>query len=236
MTPVLFAITIPCYCLVMSGTVFFFHLRPDKAHLYEAVLNPLGVRLVPIYKAGRSSTYTRLANGLQRQHGGVVAGLLEEHPADEKPSWVGLASYSAGYGATREALKEEEHGVQLVVSIDSFYAGEDRDGTASDKDLEGLVRFAKRAREGDGVLWLGHGDVEVHGYASTGQVAEELKRLAGEPQAGYYSQAFNVAQSAGAEHALALTKWGPGFLAEAVKELQVQLADPYEAPCGCTMT
>jgi hypothetical protein len=202
-------------------TVFFFHLRSDKEQLYQSALEGLNVRLVPIYKPGRSSVYASLARSLRAKGGSVVKGLLKIHRIHD-PGLVAMCSYSAGYGATREALTEDDHGVQLVVGIDSFYAGLDPDGTAADKDVAALARFAGLARDGLRVLWLGYGDVPIASYASTAKVVAEVKRLAGEPTGAFYAQGFNVARDHGAEHAMALTKWGPKFLAGAVKELQLQ--------------
>jgi len=212
----------------MAGVIYFTHLHPDRVRLYTTALEGLDVELIAIHRWGRSSAYTQLAKQLRTKHGSVMAGLLAEHPPKApETKFMGACSYSAGYGLTRELLRDgRPWGVDLVVSIDSIYAGEDADGTASDKDLAGFAEFARDARQGDGVFWLGHGDVPVHGYASTTQVAEELRRLAGEPEGGFHIQSFDVAHNEGAEHALALTQWGPEFLAQAVRALQDQLTPP----------
>ena len=54
---------------------------------------------------------------------------------------------------------------------------------------------------------------ETSGYASTGEVARELVRRVGEPEAGFQVRDFQVG------HHAALVQAGPGFLRHAVEAL-----------------
>ena len=210
-----------CSTVGMCGVIFFCHLPQSSVELYEEALQNTTATGVPVFLGGRSSVYVHEARSLRSRFGSVVNGLKAVY-LDESPEWVGLASYSAGYGMVREALKDKEHGIQLVVSIDSIYADKDPDGTASDRDLESFVTFAREAREGNGVFWLGHGDIPVRKYASTTKVAEELRRLVGGAQNGLRIEAFDVAKNEGVEHHKALVEWGPIFLLGAVEALEEQ--------------
>lgn len=149
-----------------------------------------------------------------------------------------VASFSAGFGYLRDYL-DAGGDPDAVVFVDSLHAGLDPDGTARDSQLMGVVRYALRAAEGERVLWLGHTDVPTYGYASTTQVAEELRRLTGyedraEPWS-YHVRAFDLlpgrtAADYRAEHSRALTEWGPDFVAGAFESMLEQHQRPTQPP------
>src|SRR5690606_5644747 len=148
-----------------------------------------------------------------------------------------LAGFSAGYGAMRELLDEPASAERVdgVVSLDAWH-----DGLTFDR-LGSLEAYARRALEGDAVLWLAHTDTPTpqagpDAYSSTTQVARELCRRIGHPapptpevghepntteRAGLRIAAFNTDAPAWSqrEHSQALVGWGPAFLAEGVRRV-----------------
>ena len=201
---------------------------------YTAALAGFGaeveLRIVTI--PGLSSAYDALAERLASR-GNVLEELLRYASASGSPGHfdsITLASWSAGYGAVRAILRSPSaYQVDAVVGLDSWHSGFDPDGTASDLQLGGLVSFALRALAGDAVLSIGHTDVETPQtgparYASTTQVASEVRRLIGfgpaESRRGNVRiEAFDRHVSDRAEHIAALRDWGPGFLADTVRIL-----------------
>ena len=192
-----------------------------------------------------SSGYRRLFRELRSKAkfgAGGSAPLLSEllsyakvRPLDHYQS-VTLGAFSAGYALVQEllAIPEEAERIAGAAFIDSFHTGFDpQDHTPRDSQMAGLVRHALRAKEGEAVLWFGHTDVRtpqktftqngktIHAFASTTQVAQELKRLAGvSGQEGCLKiEAFDTRKSDHQEHIQALTGWGPMWLADAVNEV-----------------
>jgi hypothetical protein len=218
--------------------VIFAHAGPAVWTAYHAAAGD-DVDWLHINRQGLSSVYRQLAADVRGSDGSILPGLLRRYPPPQPlevytgPGGGGLvlASFSAGYGLSASILASAaDRGlVDGVVAIDSWHAGLDPDGTASDADLAPLVAAALRAREGGSVVWLGHTDVPTVGYASTTQVAEELLRLTNGPGEGLSVEAFDEVPGAGwsgaaTEHRLALTRWGPGFLGRAIAELRRQRA------------
>lgn len=219
----------------MKFLVYLAHATPSVRARYEAAAVAAGVEmdLVLLNRAGRgSSVYRRLADEL-RQDGRVLPGLLRRYPPPRTyaayDGGIVLASFSAGYGLSTSVLASRQDAAQVagVVSIDSWHAGLDSDGTASDADLAPLIAYAIRAREEPLVCWLGFADVPTPqrgpgAFASTAQVAEEVRRLTGGELGGYRSLTHDLSQNAATEHSLALLQWGPGWLAKALQDLAIR--------------
>lgn len=223
----------------MTLLVYFAHANPTVRARYERAAKTTDVEmdLVFVNRGGYGSkVYRQLAAELQDGDGRHLPGLLRRHPpprAFGAYDGVVLASFSAGYGLSTSILSSPADAAEIagVVSIDSWHAGFDADGTASDADLAPLLAYAIRAIEGPTVCWLGYTDVPTPqsgsgAFASTAQVAAEVRRLIGasEPEVsyatgGFATRPYNLAVSAVTEHKLALTKWGPGFLAGALQQI-----------------
>lgn len=105
-----------------------------------------------------------------------------------KPGRLVVASFSAGYGAVRELLKQPDYFDQIdgLVLADSLYAGyADRDGRriVEPEHVQDFIRFARRASEGRAVMVVTHSRQVPVGYASTTETGEELVRASGAKRA-----------------------------------------------------
>ncbi|MFO0553985.1 MAG: hypothetical protein U0271_36735 [Polyangiaceae bacterium] len=93
-------------------------------------------------------------------------------------SHLALSSFSAGYGATREALAllRDDPLLGGVLLFDSLYASYKPGGVEVDLDaLEPFEAAARRAlMETHFTFALTHSEVPTYGYASTGEVATAL--------------------------------------------------------------
>ena len=221
------------------------HADPKVAPRYEVELKArldVPVDLALINAGGYSSAYDQVADQLARltrqscHPQALLAELVKRAKAPKRLDdykTVTLASFSAGYALKRAVLNDFASSERLdaAVSIDSDHSGFDPDGTARDSQLGGLVRFGLQAKERPKVLWLAHTDVRTpqtgpKRFASTTQVASELRRLTGLPAAGTDVSAGGLRVRAEDrrvwdhdEHIVALTEWGPIWLADAVVEL-----------------
>ncbi len=96
---------------------------------------------------------------------------------------IELLSFSAGYGAVREILKNPAHvqKIQRVVLVDSMYAGftSDFDRTPKQKDIQSFVEFARLAVKGEKELIITYSQVETETYASTAECVQELVKQVG---------------------------------------------------------
>lgn len=223
----------------MKTLVLLLHAGEAVRHIYESALGSNCELLLHVSGSG-SSAYQQLAAELRS--GGSRQSLLERLtlrlgglPLD-RYGHVVVASWSAGYAMVRELLSEQQSVEQLsgVVSLDSWYASTEADGTANDTQLAGLVRLAILAKNGEKVLRLGATDVPTHGYSSTRSVMRELQRLAAltpmparlpsgklERVDGLCSvTSYDVKRSAHDEHVAALREWGCRELRLAVEQAQ----------------
>lgn len=96
---------------------------------------------------------------------------------------LGLSSWSAGYGAVAQVLRQPigQH-VDAVILMDSLYAGyeEGTESTIRGKSLEPFVRYAALAARGRRFLYQSHSQIRTPGYASTKEVSHWLvKQLRG---------------------------------------------------------
>ena len=225
--------------------VILVHADPSVAPRYLRSLEDKldePVDLVLVNAGGFSSAYVRLAEKLRRlakqssNRCALLAELVRYAGAPrtlEGYETVTLASFSAGYALVRAVLADAPSSERLdgVVAIDSWHAGLEADGTARDSQLGGLVRFGLLAKEGPRVCWLAHTDVRTPqtgpvAFASTSQVATEVRRLTGLPGAGEDVSAGGLRvraedryRSDHDEHVAALTEWGAPWLADAAVEL-----------------
>jgi hypothetical protein len=231
----------------MKALVYLVHAAPEALPLYVEALRRAGIdadvvlvnRIVP---NKLSSAYRELAEELRRG-GRVLPGLRARFPSPR--SWDTydvrfLVTYSAGYGLAAPILARPDDVAELdgYVAIDSYHAGLDPDGSASDVQLAPLVAFAIAAREGKRVCVVGHSDVQTPQtgpgrYASTTQVARELYKLAGGTGGGFLIEAHDETKDQRQEHRLALVGWGPDLVARAIVSFGRRAEpEPEQEPTG----
>lgn len=99
---------------------------------------------------------------------------------------VGLSCWSAGYGAVAQILSQSlgRKLVDTVVVLDGMHTGY-LGGTRLDRaQLKPFVRYARRAAQGDGLMFISHSSIIPPGYASSTETARYLVRaLGGRPRA-----------------------------------------------------
>lgn len=96
---------------------------------------------------------------------------------------LALSSFSAGYGAVREILKQPEHGRRIsdLVLADSLYAGYVKRANQKVPDPEQMkefARFAQRAAQGEVRFIVTHSQQVPGTYASTRETADALLEAA----------------------------------------------------------
>jgi hypothetical protein len=102
---------------------------------------------------------------------GVVSATL----APRRLRHLIVSSWSAGYGAVRELLREHPTVLTALVLLDSVHTSYGPDGeTLAPAGLEPFVLFARRAIAGEAVMVLTHSEIRPPGYASTSEVAQYL--------------------------------------------------------------
>lgn len=90
-----------------------------------------------------------------------------------------VTSFSAGFGAVRELLKDPDlfNAIDHIVLADTLYAGYTGDPSQKQVDPDNMVnflRFAKHATEGDKHMIITHNSYDPPGYASTAETADYL--------------------------------------------------------------
>ncbi|MBS1800934.1 MAG: hypothetical protein JSS95_14050 [Acidobacteria bacterium] len=116
------------------------------------------------------------------------------HPPEFKP--ITLSSFSAGYGAIREILRNHENwkSVDRVVLVDSLHTGYIPDGAPGPLDpapLQPFLDFAREAVAGHKTLVYTHSEIFPGTFASTTETADYLITTL-------------------ALHQHPILKWGPG--------------------------
>lgn len=133
----------------------------------------LGVALATV-DAGQSSN----AYGKALSDPKVINALLtrvDEVFAPAKRRNLILSSWSAGYAAVREILRQQPTLAQAVVVLDGVHASYTNNGaTLRASDVSPFSALAKRARAEETLLVLTHSEIRPPGYASTKRVADYL--------------------------------------------------------------
>jgi hypothetical protein len=215
----------------MAHVIYFAKGDPSVFPAYKSALANVGdfdLVLVRARPDGLSSAYGRLATEVCDPETGVMCpGLCKRFGAPRAPyETTTLVTFSAGYKLAERmlAVPGDADALDAYVAIDSIHADFDPDHTASDLQVAPFVDFAKRAKAVEKVFWLGHSDVPTPqvgkgAYASTTQVADEIVRLAGGEGGYFHRRAYDVERNPLKEHLSAIQRWGPAFLAEAMKVL-----------------
>jgi hypothetical protein len=99
---------------------------------------------------------------------------------------LGLSSWSAGYGAIEQILRQPAgKKVDAVILLDSLHAGytDEQSHALKTDQLVPFVEFAKRAAKKQSFMFLSHSSIIPPGYASTTEVAEYVVgKLGGKPK------------------------------------------------------
>lgn len=99
---------------------------------------------------------------------------------------IALTSWSAGYGAVEEILRQPQHRAMIdsVILLDGLHCdyADGGDGLV-DVTLEPFVRFAHEAADGKKLMVVSHSSIIPPGYASTTETANFLiNELGGRPR------------------------------------------------------
>ncbi len=124
-----------------------------------------------------------------------ITNALRAHTGDERAHIrrLGLSSWSAGYGAVNQIVKQDAAGIDAVILLDSLhgswkYGTSDRDhGRISSVDLgyiAPLVGFAERAQRGEKLFVLTHSRIDPREYPGVGITADALLDRLGEQRQG----------------------------------------------------
>ena len=98
---------------------------------------------------------------------------------------IGVSSFSAGYGAVREILKQPSYrnDIDSLLAADSLYATTAADGTPLDSQMADYKTFATAAKNGTKTFIYSHSQVVTNvgpdGYESTYECADELMQHLG---------------------------------------------------------
>lgn len=104
---------------------------------------------------------------------------LREQPDFDDASWdkIAVTSFSAGYGAVREILKQPQYRDTIygILAGDSLYASTDvADGTPVDEQMADYKTYADMAAKGEKTFIFTHSDVVTPTYESTRETGDEL--------------------------------------------------------------
>ena len=108
-----------------------------------------------------------------------VLATLRQQPEfadDVQLDQLALSSFSAGYGAVREILKQPGYFDQVtaILAADSLYASTDEDGTPVDSQMADYKRFAELATQQKKTFLFSHSQVPTPTYESTAETGDEL--------------------------------------------------------------
>jgi hypothetical protein len=165
--------------------VFHFHYH-DRARIHWVETLRSGV-LVGVDLGVLSGPYTAKFNGtdefetlVRSVERGVAARL---HVPRAHARRIGLSAWSAGYGAVGAILRSDygQQHVDSVILLDGLHT--DRvDSPAGEAALAPFLDFARRAANGETLMYISHSSV-LPRYASTTQTANYLIwQLGGKPQ------------------------------------------------------
>jgi hypothetical protein len=134
------------------------------------------------YQAPFSSpaTFTNLLTSIENavaRHAGRPSAKIRK---------IGLSSWSAGYGAIEQILRQPAgKKVDAVILLDSLHAGyiDEQAKTLKVEQLTPFIAFARRAAQKQAFMFMSHSSIIPPGYASTTEVADHVVRqLGGKPR------------------------------------------------------
>jgi hypothetical protein len=140
--------------------------------------------LVAIY-AGEGSSVYRAAFEDADDWPRLLSDVLAELGAPEDAIFerVDVTSFSAGYGAVRELLKQPDPPklVRRIILADSMYSSftSDRDHTPLKEQIDPYVEFARAATRGEKAFVVTYSEVPTETYANSAACAEALVKAVG---------------------------------------------------------
>ena len=147
-----------------------------QEHLRRGATHPLAT-----FYLGEGSTVYRRAFEDKGRFGRVIE--MVERELSFKANAIEVSSFSAGYGAVREIIKEPQY-VERIATIvlgDSMYAALETNGVRrpSGEQIEVWVPFALAAMKGDKTFVFTYSAVATKSYASSSECARALLAAVG---------------------------------------------------------
>ncbi|TWT87297.1 hypothetical protein Mal64_28350 [Pseudobythopirellula maris] len=158
------------------------HFHGDPQTVWNnAAYARLNAVVLTVNYSGLSSAYTGPFTN-RRLFGSLLGESLNKLRAlddfSDNLEWdrVGVSSFSAGYGAVREILKQSGYRDQIdgVLAADSLYASTASDGTPLDSQMADYKTYATLAQQGAKTLLFSHSRVLTHTYENTAETGDEL--------------------------------------------------------------
>jgi hypothetical protein len=168
----------------VADLLVHFHGDP-QTYWNNAKYANLNTVIVTVNYNGLSSVYstpfsnTALFGNLMNE---ALTKVRAEADFPDTLNWdkVGVSSFSAGYGAVREILKQPTYrnDIDSLLAADSLYATTAADGTPLDSQMADYKTFATAAKNGTKTFIYSHSQVVTNvgpdGYESTYECADEL--------------------------------------------------------------
>ncbi|MEM1098696.1 MAG: hypothetical protein AAGH92_07900 [Planctomycetota bacterium] len=165
------------------------HFHGDPATVRNnAAYAGLNAAVLNVNYPGLSSAYSGPFRDVDL-FGNVLDGALDTLrarpglPNDLDFGNVALSSFSAGYGAVREILKQPAYVQQIdgVLLADSLYASftSSSDNTPRDSQMVDFRAFASAAAQGNKTMIVTHSQVPTFTYSNTAETADDLMQHVG---------------------------------------------------------
>ncbi|MEQ8210220.1 MAG: hypothetical protein RH917_10345 [Lacipirellulaceae bacterium] len=164
----------------VADLLIHFHGNPQTIW-NNAEYAKLNAVVVTVNYNGLSSAYSGPFSD-RELFGALLGEALDKLRSDEdfptSLAWdrVAVSSFSAGYGAVREILKNEAYvsEIDVLLAADSLYATTAKDGTPLDSQMAGFKAFASMAQGGEKTFVFTHSQVLTHTYENTIETGDEL--------------------------------------------------------------
>ena len=169
----------------MNSVKIFVHFHSpmwlSKEHFYYA--HPENAVHINIAFQGLSSVYSKPFSDPEL-FGKIIDEALGKTKEkvrlkELKVDRITITSFSAGFGAVREILKNEEYyeKIEALIMADSLYAGyadQEKLRVADAVDMKDFLRFAQDSAIGKKIMFISHSYIDTKVYASTVDTANFL--------------------------------------------------------------
>lgn len=179
-----------------TDLVVHFHGDPQTFR-NNAAYAKLNAVVLTINYSGLSSAYsTPFSNAtsptlFQSVMDEALTKVRAEADFADSASWdhIAVSSFSAGYGAVREILKNATYrnAIDSLLAADSLYATTAGDLTPLDSQMVDYKTFAAMAKNGQKTFLYSHSQVLTYTYENTGECGDELMQ-----SLGITASAYNV--------------------------------------------
>ncbi|QQE10329.1 hypothetical protein JD969_12540 [Planctomycetota bacterium] len=183
---------VPEHMKAVDGKIdLLVHFHGAPSYMIETIEEKgINVSVLAVSLNGLSSVYTR---PFEKEKDLFERMLLEalmciheidRYPEDLKLGKIGVSSFSAGFGAVREILKDNRYFDQInaLLMADSLYAGYvkvDGKNKPVPKQMRDFKRFAKQAAAEKKLMLITHSNVVPGSYAGTQETADDLMDAVG---------------------------------------------------------